>query len=259
MRSLVEHRPDLAVDIYLTSAADAAHPEIADLARGRGLYLHEVSDDIIRAMVRDDVPRGLHDSTGVSHDDASAMPQGAVSPQGVVAVARIPQGDPAEILTELPAEGPLTVVILEEIRDPGNVGTLIRTADAAGADAVLLSSGSTDPYAPKAVRASVGSVLHLPVITGVDLATLLPALQAAQIQRVATSGYAEQSLFTAPLAERIAWIMGNEAHGLYADTADAADLAVHIPLHGGAESLNVTTAAAVCLFESVRRRESMGQ
>ena len=146
------------------------------------------------------------------------------------------------------------MAVLHEVRDPGNVGTLIRTADAAGADLVILTRTSADPYSPKAVRASVGSLFHLPVVTGAEIADVLDSLAQAGITAAATSGYAELDLFQAELPARIGWLLGNEAHGLDQATLDAAPLAVRIPLAGRAESLNVHTAATVCLFETLRRR-----
>ncbi|WP_141748222.1 RNA methyltransferase, partial [Brachybacterium sp. HMSC06H03] len=186
-------------------------------------------------------------------------PGALVSPQGVVAVGALPAEDPdaaTAALEALPDDGPLTVVVLHEVRDPGNVGTLIRTADAAGADLVLLTRTSADPYSPKAVRASVGGLFHLPVLTGAESGPLLEALAARDISAAATSGYADSELFDVDLPDRIAWILGNEAHGLDEETLAAAPLTVRIPLAGHAESLNVHTAATVCLFETLRRRRA---
>lgn len=244
VRSLLAHRPDLAEDVYLTGRTDAAHPELADLAAEQGLRIHVVDEEIIRAMVRD--PQARQHAAGADPGD-----EGPVTPQGVLAVARIPEAP--RLGTAVPADGPTTVVVLDTVRDPGNVGTLIRTADAAGAAAVVLTTGCADPYAPKAVRASVGSILHLPVLTGADAVVVLDELRALDLQLIATSGYAEHDLFDAPLSPRAAWLLGNEAHGLAPETLETADLTVRIPLAGRAESLNVTTAAAVCLFESLRR------
>src|SRR5699024_9651150 len=137
-------------------------------------------------------------------------------------------------------------------RDPGNVGTLIRTTDAAGANLVILTRTSADPFSPKAVRAAAGSLFHLPVITGADSPQLLEALASTGITAAATSGRGPADVFTAELPPRLAWLLGNEAHGLDADTLRSAPLAVSIPLAGHAESLNVHTAATVCLFATHR-------
>lgn len=238
VRSLLGEQPGGALDLYLAGRADAEHPELASLATDARVTVHRVDDAVLRAMVRE--------------GEGSL-----VTPQGAIAVARLPQEDPAaarSAIAALHGEGPLTVAVLHEVRDPGNVGTLIRTADAAGADLVILTRTSADPYSPKAVRASVGSLFHLPVVTGAEIDDVLASLAQAGITAAATSGYAELDLFQAELPARIGWLLGNEAHGLDQATLDAAPLAVRIPLAGRAESLNVHTAATVCLFETLRRR-----
>lgn len=238
VRSLLSAQPGGALDLYLTGRADAEHPELASLATDARVTVHRVDDAVLRAMVRE--------------GEGSL-----VTPQGAIAVARLPQEDPAaarSAIAALHGEGPVTAAVLHEVRDPGNVGTLIRTADAAGADLVILTRTSADPYSPKAVRASVGSLFHLPVVTGAEIDDVLDSLAQADITAAATSGYAELDLFQAELPARIGWLLGNEAHGLDQATLDAAPLAVRIPLAGRAESLNVHTAATVCLFETLRRR-----
>ena len=266
IRSLLAHRADLAREVFTTARADGAHPELTDLARTAGIAVHEVEDQIIRAMVREDAAGKTSDgataarTTAAGANPESGQPSGTLmSPQGVLALGRLPAEDPSaavSAIAALPSGQPLTMVVLHEVRDPGNVGTLIRTADAAGADLVILTRTCADPYAPKAVRASVGSLFHLPVVTGAEIDEVLEALRSAQITAAATSGYAQAELFTAELPSRIAWILGNEAHGLDQRTLEAAPLAVRIPLAGHAESLNVHTAATVCLFETLRRRQA---
>ncbi|WP_394215179.1 TrmH family RNA methyltransferase [Brachybacterium vulturis] len=259
VRSLLAHRPQLAREVFLTARAADDHPELVDLARTAGAPVRTVEEKILRALVRDIAASG---AAGEGNGDGQGPvdPSGAlVSPQGVVAVGALPAEDPAAAgtaLGELPSGGAVTVVVLHEVRDPGNVGTLIRTADAAGADLVLLTRTSADPYSPKAVRAAAGSLFHLPVIAGAEIEDLLAQLAATSLTAAATSGYATSELFTVELPARIAWILGNEAHGLDAATLAAAPLTVRIPLAGLAESLNVHTAATVCLFETLRRRQA---
>ena len=261
VRSLLAHRPELALEVHLTERAADAHAELERLAREAGVPARLVDEQILRAMVRESGPADA--TADVASAPAAAGTGGApgalVSPQGVVAVGTLPAEDPdsaTAALEALPDDGPLTVVVLHEVRDPGNVGTLIRTADAAGADLVLLTRTSADPYSPKAVLASVGGLFHLPVLTGAEGGPLLEALAARGITAAATSGYADSELFDVDLPERIAWILGNEAHGLDEATLAAAPLTVRIPLAGHAESLNVHTAATVCLFETLRRRRA---
>lgn len=238
VRSLLSERADLIQELHATEVCLDAHPELRELAAGAGCTIRLGDESILRAMVRGDE----------GSDDV-------VSPQGVVAVARMPEATWAGGMSGLSTDGPCTVVLLDRLQDPGNVGTVIRTADAAGADLVICATGTADPFAPKAVRASAGSIVHLPVVTGVELDQVLPSLAARGIATAATSGYAETDLFSAELSARIAWILGNEGRGVSEHLLAAADLRVRIPLAGRAESLNVATAATVCLFESLRRRE----
>lgn len=261
VRSLLAHRPELALEVHLTERAAEAHPELERLAREAGVPARLVDEQILRAMVRENGPADAtaDGGSGPAGSVGTGAPGALVSPQGVVAVGALPAEDPdaaTAALEALPDDGPLTVVVLHEVRDPGNVGTLIRTADAAGADLVLLTRTSADPYSPKAVRASVGGLFHLPVLTGAESGSLLEALAARGITAAATSGYADSELFDVDLPDRIAWILGNEAHGLDEETLAAAPLTVRIPLAGHAESLNVHTAATVCLFETLRRRRA---
>ncbi|WP_232820261.1 RNA methyltransferase [Brachybacterium sp. YJGR34] len=260
VRSLLAHRADLAREVFATSRGIAEHPELQELARAAAVPLREVDEQILRAMVRADAASGADGARDAEAPAASDGDGGTlVSPQGVLAVGALPAEDPAAAsaaVAALPPGAPVTVVVLHEVRDPGNVGTLVRTADAAGADLVLLTRTSADPFSPKAVRAAVGSLFHLPVITGAAIEDLLDGLGGAGITAAATSGHAATDLFDTPLPERLAWIVGNEARGLDAETLSAAPLRVRIPLLGHAESLNVHTAASVCLFETVRRRRA---
>src|SRR5699024_12250154 len=248
VRSLLSHRPDLAREVFATERTAGDHPELITRARDAAVALRIVDEQIVRALVREPAGEGADDATAAGT---------LVAPQGVVAVGTLPEADAAAAtgaLRALPGEDPATVVVLHEVRDPGNVGTLIRTADAAGADLVLLTRTSADPYSPKAVRAATGSLFHLPVLTGAEIGDVLAALAAGGLTAAATSGHASAELFDVELPPRIAWILGNEAHGLDRATLDAAPLRVRIPLAGRAESLNVHTAATVCLFETLRRR-----
>lgn len=182
----------------------------------------------------------------------------AVSPAGVVALCRF---------VDVPARTALTddsrlVAIAADVRDPGNAGTLIRTADAAGADAVLLAGHSVDAYNAKTVRATVGSLFHLPVALEPDPAQAVALAKQRGLTVLAADGAGELDLFEADevLAGPTAWLFGNEAWGLPPELAALADHRVAIPIHGGAESLNLSTAAAVCLYASARaqRRDVAG-
>jgi len=172
----------------------------------------------------------------------------AVTPQGIVAVARAVDLPLAEVLVG----SPRLVVCCAQVRDPGNAGTVIRCADAFGADAVLLTAGSVSPYNAKTVRASVGSLFHLPVSVGATPAAAVEALHAAGLQVLAADGGGDADLLelagSGGLAGPTAWLMGNEAWGLPAEHRALADAVVRVPIWGRAESLNLATAAAVCLY-----------
>jgi TrmH family RNA methyltransferase len=188
----------------------------------------------------------------VVDDGAMAVLSETVHPQGVVAVCRtldVP-------LAELMAVTPRLVAVCADIRDPGNAGTVIRCADAAGAQGVVVTGESVDIYNGKAVRASAGSLFHLPVAVRTDRGSTLRALQDGGLTVLAADGYGDVDLDDAAdsglLAGRTAWLFGNEAWGLPTELAELADHRVRIPIHGRAESLNLATAAAVCLYASAR-------
>ncbi|MFT8395856.1 TrmH family RNA methyltransferase [Propionibacterium sp.] len=168
-----------------------------------------------------------------------------VTSQGIFAVCRWPETDLDSI------EAPRLVVICAQVRDPGNAGTVIRCADAFGADAVLMSHGSVDATNSKTVRASVGSVFHLPVVTGLDLPQVIEWAHGVGLQVVAADAGGQPLDVVAAsggLSRPTAWLTGNEAWGLPAPVLALADQVVAIPMWGRAESLNLSTAAAVCLY-----------
>jgi TrmH family RNA methyltransferase len=184
------------------------------------------------------------------NDEALAALGDTVSPQGLVAVCShldVP-------LDEADTAG--LVAVLVEIRDPGNAGTVLRTADAAGAGAVVFAGDAVDPYNGKAVRASAGSLFHLDVVREKEPAAALAALRATGLQLFAATGYGDADLDEladgGALERPTAWLFGSEAHGLPEDLLKAADARVRVPIHGRAESLNLAAAAAVCLYASAR-------
>jgi RNA methyltransferase, TrmH family len=173
-----------------------------------------------------------------------------VQPQGLVAVCE--QIDVP--LSDALAKRPRLVAVAAEIRDPGNAGTVLRTADAAGAGAVIFAGDAVDPYNGKCVRASAGSLFHVEVIRS-PLA-VVGDLRDAGLQVLATTGYGADDLDSllddGVLAAPTAWLFGSEAHGLPESLLAAADRRVRVPIYGGAESLNLAAAAAVCLYASAR-------
>ena len=185
-------------------------------------------------------------------DRALASLSDAVNPAGLVALCRFVDRPLEHVLDP---EGDVRLAaICADVRDPGNAGTVVRTADAAGADAVVLAGSSVDLYNPKTLRASVGSAFHLPTAVEPDVARAITAARRAGLTVLAADGAGEVDLHEAGelLAGPTAWLFGNEAWGLPPEVAALADHRVRIPIHGRAESLNLATAAALCLYESAR-------
>jgi len=171
-----------------------------------------------------------------------------VTPVGLVAVCDVPSTSSTDVL----AASPQLVAVAVEISEPGNAGTLIRIADAMGADAVVFAGQSVDPFNGKCLRASAGSIFSIPVVSETDAAGAISALSEAGLGVLATTVDGEISLDDADLAGPTAWLFGPEAHGLTEELARSAAHRIRIPMPGGAESLNVASAAAICLYESAK-------
>jgi RNA methyltransferase, TrmH family len=218
-------QPECLEELYATPTALERHPQLRADAERHGVELEYVTEQVLDAMAD------------------------TVTPQGVIAVAR---QTPTSVKDVFRLE-PRLLAILEEVRDPGNAGTIIRAADAAGADAVILTGRSVDLYNPKLVRSTTGSLFHLPVATGASLEDVLERARAAGI-RVLAADMAGDALpdvrAEGALAEPTAWLFGNEARGLSDEHAALADRVVSVPIYGAAESLNLAVAASVCLYET---------
>ena len=206
-----------------------------------------VSDVLVTESARARFADVLADApVHVITDKAAKALSETVTPVGLFAVCTLPETGLADVL----AAAPRLVLVAVETSEPGNAGTLIRIADALGADAVVLAGDSVDPYNGKCLRASAGSIFALPVIHEPDAPALLATLRDAGITVLATTLDGELSLNDADLSAPTAWVFGSEAHGLSAELAALADARVHIPMSGGAESLNIAAAAAICLYQS---------
>ena len=225
-------RTDTVAELFGTPAALDRYADLADTATRQGVPVSPVTDDALAALTE------------------------TVAPQGLVAVCHHLD----RTLDAALDPAPRLVAVLAGIRDPGNAGTVLRTADAAGAAAVVFAGDTVDPYNGKCVRASAGSLFHLDVVRAAEPAAVVADLRAAGCAVLAASGYGEtdlDDLADAGLLSRpTAWLFGSEAHGLPADLAAAAEARVRVPLHGRAESLNLAAAAAVCLYASARALRS---
>ena len=176
-----------------------------------------------------------------------------VTPQGIIAVVKIKEFS----LNELWSESSNIILALDAIRDPGNVGTLIRTADAFGIDGVLLSSDTVELYNPKVVRSTMGSIFHLPIFDEVDLEKIIPQLKKSNFKIYGTDAKEGKDLdkldYSGP-AEKICLLIGNEAEGLNKNLLDLSDEIIHVPIFGRAESLNASVAGGILLYEITKRK-----
>lgn len=253
--ALLTHQAKPLLDaVYITERAFDRHPDIADLLEevhgsptpqlGRKVFMRMVTDEVLTAMAE------------------------AVTPQGIIAVAFQQDITPGDIWGEN-AINPKLIAVLARIQDPGNAGTILRAADAAGADLIITTKGSVDLYNPKAVRSTAGSLFHVPVLQGIELEDFAEDAKAQGIGVLAADGYGRVSLddlqdaafalrngleprkkVKYDLAQPTMWLFGNEAQGLDDAEKACASVRVAVPLRGKAESLNVGMAAGVCLFAS---------
>jgi TrmH family RNA methyltransferase len=227
------------------------------LAEGRQAVVEALTDpsgvhEVFATEAAADAHRDLLASTPVPvrlvTEKAAAGLSETVTPQGLVAVCAL-RDIPVGTIASAP---PRLAVALAELADPGNAGTVLRTADACGAGAVVFGAGSADPYGGKAVRASAGSVFHVDVVRGAPLAPLIGSLRTARVTVLAADGGGEAGLDEVAADGRLAgpvlWLFGNEARGVPAELAELADARVRIPMRGRAESLNLAAAAAICLY-----------
>ncbi len=178
----------------------------------------------------------------------------AKTPQGILAQCRYE----APELRRLAFRGPALIAVSAGIREPGNLGTLVRTADAAGADACIILPGSANIFSPKAVRATAGSLFHLPVIEA-RLEEAIDYLKEKKIALAGADAHADRPVYGWDLRAPVAIAFGEEAHGLPPELKARADVLLGIPIRGGAESLNVAASAAVFLFEAARQRMQLTQ
>lgn len=214
-----------------------------------------VTPDVDAALVADLLASGAEVRWVTA--DVLARAVDTVTPQGVAAIARRIDVTVDDAVTAA-ARGPLALVLVD-VADPGNAGTLLRAAEAAGAAAVLFCGGSVDPCNPKCVRASAGALFHLPVAIGGETEAVLERLGDAGVRTAATVVRGGTPYDEADLAGPLAIVLGSEAHGLAAELVEAVDLRLTIPMAGRSESLNVAMAGSVLCFESLRQRRNVAR
>lgn len=212
-------RRGLAREVFVTEAAAQRHAALLD---GSGAQVHLVTERAAKAL------------------------SDTVTPAGLVAVC----DRPGTVLSDVFAQSPRLIAVGVDVGEPGNAGTVIRIADAMGADATVFTGHSVDPYNAKCLRASAGSIFSVPVAVETDVDATIAALRAAGLSVIATTIDGEVLLHEADLSAPTAWLFGSEAHGLSDDVAARADVRLTIPMSGAAQSLNVAAAAAICLYQS---------
>ena len=213
------------VSIFYTAIDDDRTRCVLEEAAAQQLKLYCVSDAVMKKIADTDTP------------------------QGIIAVCKVQD----VTLDKLLSKGEM-LLVLDRVGDPGNLGTMLRTADAAGIGGVVLLKGCVDIYAPKTVRSSMGSLFHVPVVSGVAEDKFIAEAKDAGYELLVTSLEGADNLYKADLGGRIAFVMGNEAGGVSTSLLERADKRVFIPMAGRAESLNVAMAAGIVMFEALRRR-----
>ena len=177
------------------------------------------------------------------------------APQGVLAVIKMPKDRLQKLNPGTSSDNNAPVIMLDRVQDPGNLGTIIRTADAVGALGMILLEGCVDAFSPKVVRASMGSLFHLPVIQDVFPEEALTWCYRHGYEPAATALKNAQNMYKADLSKKMAFIFGNEANGVAEELQAAAETRLFIPMAGQAESMNVAMAAGIVLFEGLRQRK----
>ena len=232
-------------DLFFTAAEEKKLTEILKTAKEKGARLYK-ADDKVMAKLSD-----------------------TKTPQGVLAVIRMPEQSLQKLRpgawqrkTEkqcqsagIEIDNNAPVIILDRIQDPGNLGTIIRTADAVGALGIILLEGCVDAYSPKVVRASMGSLFHLPVVQDVFPEEALTWCYRHGYEPAATAMQGAANLYKADISKKMAFIFGNEANGVSEELQAAAETRLFIPMAGQAESMNVAMAAGIVLFEGLRQRK----
>jgi TrmH family RNA methyltransferase len=217
-------------ELFVSAGAEERYATVLGAAARAGVPVHTVSDEVMEHLTS------------------------TVTPQGLVGVAQFVD----VALEDVPSQA-RTVAVLIEVRDPGNAGTILRSADAAGTDAVVVTRSSVDVYNPKTVRATAGSLFHVRVVREVDAGEVVAALRTRGFSILAATAGGRASLYETDLSGPTAFLFGNEAKGLPDEAMRWADDSVRVPIAGRAESLNLAAAATLVLFEAARQRAGSGR
>ena len=231
--------------LFLSEGPQACR-EAALAGRVRDLFITEPAleryPDVVAAVTA--AGGTVSPSSGAVIEEISST----VTPQGMVAVTSMWHNTIDDVLNE----STTLAVALTAVRDPGNAGSIIRVADAAGANGVIMSTDSVDLFNPKVIRASVGSLFHLPITTGQNLAATITRARELGMQVLAADAAGVDLYTGTDLTKPTLWVFGNEAWGIPQEVLDLVDAVVSIPIYGKAESLNLATASAVCLYASAQ-------
>ena len=218
--------PISMVLISQSYAESSKHQEYAAALTGRNIPLHYADDRVFKGVCETDTP------------------------QGIIAVAEKLKYDIDSIISK----DKLSLILLHELRDPGNLGTIIRTADACGLDAVAISKGSADLYNGKTIRATMGSLFHIPVIQGVDTAEIIDKLKQRGVVTIGADPHSSINCTELPYQMKSAIIIGNESQGISSEIKEMLDINTTIPMPGRAESLNAGIAASILMYELYVRK-----
>lgn len=226
VRELLRCAPTTANELFVDVEQARRHQDLLELARTCDVPVNDCSTQVLRELADSE------------------------HPQGILAVAKCVDVDLGAVLDSVIDPDAGFVVVMSQVRDPGNAGTVLRAADAAGARAVILTDASVDVYNSKVVRSTAGSLWHLPVVVGASLDAVVAGCRVRGIAVLAADGTGDVLLPDADLVGPHAWVMGNEAWGLSQEDRNRSDHVVRVPIHGQAESLNLAMAATVCVYAS---------
>jgi len=214
------------INIFLseTFSKSTAAAEIKEDVRLKNTLIYVVTDEIFKSL------------------------SDTENPQGILAVLETFQNKDNDILKN--AE---FIIVLDSLQDPGNVGTIIRTADAAGVDALILSKNCADIFNPKVLRSTMGSVFHVPILQSENITEIIKMLKLSGVKIFASHLGGKKDFYKQDLSGRVAFVIGNEANGLKDEIIEMADEIIRIPMPGKTESLNASVAASVIMYERVRQ------